>query len=301
LDSRKKQNANSPRNRRGNFARWDAQRCANTHTERAVHGHFGDKAMPDGSLGARNAGKTTVPYSSVRLASKVPVKTRAREVASPSLWQENVETPFMSSVAVALLGRIEDGMASNVVEEELGEDAPRSDPLGELVMRCRRREQRAQSELVARTQDRVYHMLVRLVGAQDAEDVAQQVYLQLFRKIHQFGGDSSFGTWLYRVTINEAMQHLRRNRRRRFAILSWEPEDHKADRNHQSEARELLDRALTRLEPELRSVFVLREVEQLSYEEIGGALGIPMGTVASRLSRARHDLQERLRSLGWDG
>jgi RNA polymerase sigma-70 factor (ECF subfamily) len=131
--------------------------------------------------------------------------------------------------------------------------------------------------------------------------LAQQVYLQLFRQIHQFSGDSSFGTWLYRVTINEAMQHLRRNRRRRFAILSWEPEDYKADRNRQSEAGELLDRALTGLEPELRSVFVLREVEQLSYEEIGGALGIPIGTVASRLSRARHDLQERLRSLGWDG
>lgn len=207
----------------------------------------------------------------------------------------------MSSVAISLLGRIEDGMASNVVEEEQGEDAPRSDPLGELVMRCRRREQRAQSELVAQTQDRVYRMLARLVGAQDAEDVAQQVYLQLFRQIHQFSGDSSFGTWLYRVTINEAMQHLRRNRRRRFAILSWEPEDYKADRNRQSEAGELLDRALTGLEPELRSVFVLREVEQLSYEEIGGALGIPIGTVASRLSRARHDLQERLRSLGWDG
>jgi RNA polymerase sigma-70 factor (ECF subfamily) len=205
----------------------------------------------------------------------------------------------MSSVAISFLRRIGEGMASNVFEEV--PDAPRSDPLADLVARCRQREPRAQSELVVRTQDRVYRMLVRLVGAQDAEDVAQQVYLQVFRQIHQFSGDSSFGTWLYRVTVNEAMQHLRRNRRHQFAILSWEPEDCKPDRGQQSEMRQLLDRALAAIEPDLRLVFVLREVEHLSYEEIGAALEIPMGTVASRLSRARHDLQERLRSLGWNG
>ena len=205
----------------------------------------------------------------------------------------------MSSVAISFLGRIREGMASNVFEEE--PDAPRSDPLSDLVALCRQREPRAQSELVMRTQDRVYRTLVRLVGAQDAEDVAQLVFLQVFRQIHQFSGDSSFGTWLHRVTVNEAMQHLRRNRRRQFAILSWEPEDRKPDRGQQLEMRELLDRAFAAIEPELRSVFVLREVEHLSYEEIGAALGIPMGTVASRLSRARHDLQERLRSLGWNG
>jgi len=205
----------------------------------------------------------------------------------------------MSSVAISFLRRIGEGMASNVFEE--GPDAPRSDPLADLVARCRQREPRAQSELVVRTQDRVYRMLVRLVGAQDAEDVAQQVYLQVFRQIHQFSGDSSFGTWLYRVTVNEAMQLLRRNRRHQFAILSWESEDCKPDRGQQSEMRELLDRALAAIEPDLRLVFVLREVEHLSYEEIGAALEIPMGTVASRLSRARHDLQERLRSLGWNG
>jgi RNA polymerase sigma-70 factor (ECF subfamily) len=66
------------------------------------------------------------------------------------------------------------------------------------------------------------------------------------------------------------------------------------------ETRELLDRALAEVEPELRSIFVLREVEGLSYDEIALALEIPMGTVASRLNRARHELQQRLRCLGWD-
>jgi len=207
----------------------------------------------------------------------------------------------MSSSALSFLGRIEEEMASNRVTGRAGKVVPPADPLGRVVAGCRLREPRAQRELVVRTQDRVYRTLVRLVGVQDAEDVAQQVYLQVFRQMDRFNGDSSFGTWLYRVTVNEAMQHLRKSRKRRFAILNWEPQDHEADSGRQSETRELLDRALAEIEPELRSVFVLREVEGLSYEAIGAAVGIPMGTVASRLSRARHNLQERLRSLGWNG
>ena len=207
----------------------------------------------------------------------------------------------MSAMTLSFFGRSEEEMASNRVTGRAGEDAPPADPLAHVVVGCRRREPRAQRELVLRTQDRVYRTLVRLVGAQDAEDVAQQVYLQVFRQMDRFNGDSSFGTWLHRVTVNEAMQHLRRGRKRRFAILNWEPQDHEADRGRRAETREILDRALAEIEPELRSIFVLREVEGLSYEAIGAAVGIPMGTVASRLSRARHVLQERLRSLGWNG
>lgn len=205
----------------------------------------------------------------------------------------------MSSESLAFLGRIEEEIASNRVVSSAGKDAPPSDPLADVVAGCRRREQRAQRELVVRTQDRVYRTLVRLVGVQNAEDVAQQVYLQVFRQMARFHGDSSFSTWLYRVTVNEALQHLRRAQNRRFAVLNWEPQNRKEDRCQRFETRELLDRALAEIEPQLRSIFVLREVEGLSYEAIGVAVGIPMGTVASRLSRARHDLQERLRSLGW--
>jgi RNA polymerase sigma-70 factor, ECF subfamily len=205
----------------------------------------------------------------------------------------------MSSTALSFLGRFEQEMASNTGVGARDAQALPVDPLAHVVAGCRRREPSAQRELVVRTQDRVYRTLVRLVGVQDAEDVAQQVFLQIFRQVDRFSGNSSFGTWLYRVTINEAMQHLRRGQKRRFAILNWEPPDHEANRCQRSETRELLDRALAEIEPELRSIFVLREVEGLSYEAIGAALGIPLGTVASRLSRARHDLQERLRCLGW--
>lgn len=192
-------------------------------------------------------------------------------------------------------------MASNETTGTTDENLPPADPLTQLVAECRRGEPVAQRELVLQTHDQVYRSLTRLVGVQDAEDVSQQVYLQVFRELHRFNGHSSFGTWLYRVTVNEAMQHLRRKRRSRWTILDWDPEDRKLDRGSQSENQELLDHALVQLEPELRAIFVLREVEGLSYEAIGAALDIPMGTVASRLSRARHDLQERLRSLGWAG
>jgi RNA polymerase sigma-70 factor, ECF subfamily len=206
----------------------------------------------------------------------------------------------MSSVALSLLGRIEEEMTSKFRNTATREEAPQADPLADVVAGCRRREADAQRELVLQTQDRVYRTLFRLVGAQDAEDVAQQVYLQIFRQVDRFRGKSSFNTWLYRVTVNEALQHLRRKRRRRFAILNWDPQEHATDHCRQSEVRELLDRALAEIDPELRSIFVLREVEELSYEEIGPALQIPPGTVASRLSRARHQLQERLRRLGWE-
>ena len=207
----------------------------------------------------------------------------------------------MSSMALPSLRRIEEGTASNRVEGTTRRGAASVDPLAQVVAGCRRRDPEAQRELVLRTQDRVYRSLVRLVGAQDAEDVAQEVYMHAFRRIHQFHGDSSLSTWLYRITVNEALQHLRKKRRRPWTALDWDPEERTANRHGQSETRELLDQALAQIEPGLRSLFVLREVEGLSYEAIGAALRIPTGTVASRLSRARHDLQQRLRSLGWTG
>ena len=127
------------------------------------------------------------------------------------------------------------------------------------------------------------------------------VYLQVFQRVGQFRGDSAFTTWLYRLTVNEAMQHLRRERSRRTRLLNLDPQDEQPNRGDQVEARELLACALEKIDPELRSVFLLREVERLSYSEIAAALEIPMGTVASRLNRAREELQDHLRKLGWDG
>jgi len=194
-------------------------------------------------------------------------------------------------------------MSSNTVEGAIGEHAgvtPESDPLAAIVAGCRRQEPDAQRELVLQTQDRVFRTVFRLVGPQDAEDVTQQVFMQVFRQLDRFIGESAFGTWLYRVSVNEALQHLRSRCGKRSDALCEEPSDRGPDRERQVEDREVLNRAMAQIDPDLRALFVLREVDGLSYEQIAKTLDVPMGTVASRLSRARQELQDALLRLGWN-
>jgi len=142
--------------------------------------------------------------------------------------------------------------------------------------------------------------MVRMIGLQDAADGTQQVFLQVFRKIQSFSGDSKFETWLYRLTVNEALQYLRKEKRRSFQILMHEPTSRQEPEAKRLERRELLEEAMARLEPELRSIFVLREIEGMSYHDISEAVNIPEGTVGSRLNRARSELQQHLHDLGWE-
>jgi RNA polymerase sigma-70 factor (ECF subfamily) len=184
----------------------------------------------------------------------------------------------------------------------LEDEKPRSvaDSLAAAVSACQAGDRAAQRQVFDACHESVYRLAVRMVGLQDAADVTQQAFLQAFRSIGQYRGESRFATWLYRLVVNESLQHLRRNRRSRHVPLEREPVD--AARHEQDEERkELLDKALSDIDPELRSIFLLREVEELSYREIAEALQIPEGTVGSRLNRARRDLRKRLSDLGWDG
>ena len=138
-----------------------------------------------------------------------------------------------------------------------------------------------------------------MVGLQDAADVTQHVFLQAFRSLDQFSGRSRFETWLYRLAVNESLQHLRRNRRWRYHALDWEPMD-ESHHGEDAERKELLEQCFARIDPELRSIFLLREVEGLSYHDIAEALQIPKGTVGSRLNRARRELRQILSELGPD-
>ena len=142
--------------------------------------------------------------------------------------------------------------------------------------------------------------MVRVTSSDAAADLTQQVFLQAFRKIDQYAGKGRFDRWLYRLAVNEAYQHLRRKRRDRHSALVYEPEDTSASSNKRAEQRDLMEHALARLEPELRSIFLLREVEELSYREIAEAVEIPEGTVGSRLNRARRELRDHLVNLGWE-
>lgn len=182
--------------------------------------------------------------------------------------------------------------------EDVG-DAP-EDEILRTVSLCRTGDRRAQRQLYETFCRQIYRLMVRMTNSDAAADLTQQVFLQAFRKIDQYAGKGRFDRWLYRVAVNEAYQYLRRKRRDRHSALVYEPEDTSAGGNKRVEQRDLMEHALARLEPELRSMFLLREVEELSYREIAETLGIPEGTVGSRLNRARRELRDHLVNLGWE-
>jgi RNA polymerase sigma-70 factor (ECF subfamily) len=175
-----------------------------------------------------------------------------------------------------------------------------SDSLTTVVSACQRGDREAHRQLYDSCHQNIFRLAVRMVGLQDAADVTQQVFLQAFRSIGQFNGRSRFETWLYRLAVNESLQHLRRNRRWKHQTLDWEPMDESSQQGDDVEQKEVLDQALARIDPDLRAIFLLREVEGLSYHEIAEALQIPGGTVGSRLNRARRDLRQQLSELGFN-
>lgn len=165
----------------------------------------------------------------------------------------------------------------------------------ELVERCRNADREAQRELYDRTSDRIYRLLHRMTGNEDAAfDLAQDTYLRAFTRISQFNGESTLATWLYRIAVNEALQYMRRK----------ELTHRNGDGDPAScRSSPMIDRAiaaldvgdaLNRLDPADRVVLLLRYQEGLDYGAIAQAMGCPVGTVASRLNRARNRVQELL-------
>lgn len=175
-----------------------------------------------------------------------------------------------------------------------------SEALEGLVVAGQRGSREAQRRIYELCQQRVFRLLVRMVGINDAEDVLQQVFLKVFRTLGQFKGQSRFETWLYRVAVNESLQHLRKLRRRSWVSLDCDFMDSAPGHECELDYKELLERGLSRLAADLRVLFVLREIEGQSYEEIAEALRIPEGTVASRLCRARQLLKQQLIEMGWE-
>jgi RNA polymerase sigma-70 factor (ECF subfamily) len=181
----------------------------------------------------------------------------------------------------------------------------------ELVARCKRGDRLAFGELVERHQDRVYSICVRFLGDRSvAEELAQDVFLSAWRSVGTFREEARFDTWLRRIAVNKCKNHRLYRRRRHHdkhdSIQAASEDDDKPTlqlvhggpgtdaRLHQSQASALLQRALDRLPAEQRSLVVLRDVEDLSYEEISELLDVPRGTVKSRLHRARAALARLL-------
>ncbi len=169
----------------------------------------------------------------------------------------------------------------------------------DAVSACQQGDRGAQRALYDEFHRRVFRLALRMVGPDDANDLTQQAFLRVFQKIHQFDNRSQFATWLYRVVTNECLQHLRSEHKRSEFRLIHDPRSDSNASSTQLDNKEVLQTALGRLEPDLRSIFVLREIEELDYRTIAETLEIAEGTVASRLNRARKQLKHHLVDLGW--
>jgi RNA polymerase sigma-70 factor (ECF subfamily) len=181
----------------------------------------------------------------------------------------------------------------------------------QLVERVQAGDKTAFDLLVRKYQHRVLKLVSRFVSdAAEAEDVAQEAFLKAYRALASFRGDSAFYTWLYRIAINTAKNALVSNRRRPvdFDLDLQDPEQY--DRHARlkegdtpegvlltEEIRSVVEKAMEQLPEDLRTAIVLRELEGLSYEEIAEAMDCPVGTVRSRIFRAREAIDKKLKPL----
>jgi RNA polymerase sigma-70 factor, ECF subfamily len=183
-----------------------------------------------------------------------------------------------------------------------------------LVFELRSGVESAYETLIARFEQPVYNIVSRLMDdPTDAADVVQEVFLKVFRNIASFRQDASLKTWIYRIAVNEARNHRRwfsRHRRREVGLESdagscrenarsfedWIPDPGRSpyDVALDREAQILMEEALIGVNPKFRAALILREMEGLSYEEIGDILGISLGTVKSRILRGRDALRKNL-------
>jgi RNA polymerase sigma-70 factor (ECF subfamily) len=181
-----------------------------------------------------------------------------------------------------------------------------------LIQRCAARDEEACAELVSEHQRMVYQLSLNLLGDHnEALDLSQEVFLRVFRTIHSFRGHSTLRTWMYRIVVNQA-RNRQRWWRRRHRSQQVSLDEHIRDHGElpspgngsspdrllgQKQLGERIRAALERLPFDQKTALVLREIDGLSYEEIGFSLGIAVGTVKSRLARARDALRGQLRDV----
>ena len=165
--------------------------------------------------------------------------------------------------------------------------------------------------LISAYDKRAYNIAYRVMGnEEDAKDMAQEALLRIFRSIKDFKGQSSFSTWLYRIVTNVCLDELRRRKNEKYVSMDSTIQTDSGELHmelcsdketpesvyERVEQRELIKSAISELNEDYKSVIVLRDVQGFSYEEISNMLDCSLGTVKSRINRARNMLRERLKS-----
>jgi len=179
----------------------------------------------------------------------------------------------------------------------------------ELIEKARQDDLSAFGELVLIYQDKVYSHCHYLAGnPDDAQDLAQDVFVQAFKGIRSFRNDADFGTWLHRIAVNQWINFCRRNQKM-FTLSLDEPlptregelnrelaasEESPLEKVERGEFNSMVGTALNRILPEFRTVLILREIEGYNYDEIAKMLGCSLGTVKSRINRGRKVLKKEL-------
>jgi len=181
----------------------------------------------------------------------------------------------------------------------------------DLVQKIKDGDQDAFDQLIHRYEGKIYSVAYRFMGNHaDAGDLAQDTFIRMYQALPGFRGDSSFATWLYRIAANACRDELRKRQRRRSVSMDemieaspanipaaageYSPEETVQRHETQRQVQECLNR----LSDDHRLILVMREIQGLSYEEISGMLDCSLGTVKSRISRARNALKERIKEQG---
>jgi len=179
----------------------------------------------------------------------------------------------------------------------------------ELILRFQDGDEQAYTELVHRYRDRLMSFVFRFIGEMEkAEDIVQDTLLKLYTHRHYYRNIAKFSTWIYTIAGNLAKTELRRKKRHRVTNLSQmgteeseyilpsvEPETGETAQGHFAEKQ--IQKAIQELPLHFRTVIILRDIQELSYEEISNIVDVPLGTVKSRINRARLQLQQSLKEF----
>lgn len=169
-----------------------------------------------------------------------------------------------------------------------------------VIVKCKKRDLKSFEILINTYSRTVYNILYRMLGnEEDAKDISQEVFMKIYDKIHTFNMQSKFSTWLYRITVNCGKDFLKK--RKDITVDNYKAIENQASIKNDYNDKDnkiVLEEGLRLLKDDLREIIILKDIQGFSYEEISDILNVKMGTVKSRLNRARLSLRSSLIDLG---